>query len=207
MNETNIKLLNLDCLPFMRGCKNKQFDLAIVDPPYGLERFKAKDGGNSKKIKSFGDKEKNWNNIKPIDEYWKQLFRISKYQIIWGANNFELPTSEYFIIWDKMQMMPSFSQCEQAWTNCRVPAKIYKKRSIDPNRIHPTQKPVNLYKWLLKTYAKKGYKILDTHLGSGSVAVACHDLDFDLTGLEIDKQYYDKALKRLKEHTAQQRLF
>ena len=203
----NIKLYNADNMEVMKTFKDKQFSLAIVDPPYGLERFKAKDGGNSKKIKSFGDKDKNWNNIKPTDEYWAELFRISEYQIVWGANNFNLPTSEYFIIWDKMQMMPSFAQCEQAWTNCRVPAKIYRKRSIDPERIHPTQKPVQLYKWLLQNYAKEGDTILDTHFGSLSIGIACHDMKFDLTAIELDKDYYEQAKQRLIYHQRQLTIF
>ena len=194
-------------MELMARYEDNYFDLAIVDPPYGLQRFKAKDGGNSKKIKSFGDKDKNWNNIKPLNKYWTELFRISKYQIVWGANNFNLPTSEYFIIWDKMQMMPSFAQCELAWTNCRVPAKIFKKRSIDPNRIHPTQKPVKLYEWLLMNYAKKGDKILDTHLGSGSIAIACHNLGYDLTACELDTEYYEAAMKRIEQHKQQIRMF
>ena len=202
-----IKITNEDNMQLMARYEDNHFDLAIVDPPYGIERFKAKDGGNSKKIKSFGDKDKNWNDIKPIDEYWNELFRVSKYQIIWGSNNFNLPTTEYFIVWDKMQMMPSFAQCEQAWTNCRVPAKIYRKRSIDTERIHPTQKPVKLYEWLLMNYAKEGDKILDTHLGSGSIAIACHNLKFDLTACELDKDYYEAALKRLKIHQQQLTIF
>ena len=200
-------ITNEDNMQLMARYDDNHFDLAIVDPPYGIERFKAKDGGNSKKIKSFGDKDKNWNNIKPKTKYWSELFRISKYQIIWGSNNFSLPTSEYFIIWDKMQMMPSFAQCEQAWTNCKVPAKIYRKRSIDPDRIHPTQKPIALYEWLLMNYAKEGDKILDTHLGSGSIAIACHNLGFDLTACELDKDYFEAAMKRLKQHQAQLTMF
>ena len=202
-----MKITNEDNMELMGRYEDNHFDLAIVDPPYGLERFKAKDGGNSKKIQSFGDKDKNWNNTKPIGEYWEELFRISTYQIIWGANNFELPPSEYFIIWDKEQKMPSFAQCEQAWTNIKIPAKIYRKRSIDPHRIHPTQKPVSLYKWLLKNYAKEGDKILDTHLGSGSIAIACHDLGFDLTACELDIDYYNAAMKRIENHKKQLVLF
>jgi len=204
---SKIELHNIDCMLFMKDCKDKQFDLAIVDPPYGLERFKAKDGGNSKKITTFGDNDKNWNNIKPTAEYWNELFRVSKYQIVWGGNNFELPTSEYFIVWDKEQMMPSFARCEMAWTNCKVPAKIYAKRSQDLNRIHPTQKPVDLYKWLLQKYAKEGDKIFDSHLGSGSIAIACYDAGYDLIGCELDKEYYDAAVKRLEIHKQQLTLF
>ena len=197
----------MDCMEGMKQIPDKYFDLAIVDPPYGLERYKKNDGGNSKRIRSFGDKDKNWNNEKPSDKYFEELFRISKSQIIWGANNFTLPTSEYFIIWDKQQMMPSFARCEMAWTNCKVPAKIYAKRSQDKNRIHPTQKPVDLYHWLLNNYAKEGDKILDTHVGSASSLIACHDLKFEYLGFELDEDYYNTATERVKKHTAQVDIF
>ena len=198
-----IEITNEDNLELMARYPDKYFDLAIVDPPYGLERFKANDGGNSKKITTFGDKDKNWNNIKPTAEYWNELFRVSKNQIVWGGNNFELPTSEYFIIWDKGQMMPSFARCEMAWTNCKVPAKIYAKRSQDLNRIHPTQKPVALYEWLLTNYAKKGQRILDTHLGSGSSAIAAHYFGVDFVGCELDKEYFEAAKARFDMATKQ----
>ena len=198
---------NEDCMTGMARYPDKYFDLAIVDPPYGLERYKKNDGGNSKKIRSFGDKDKNWNNEKPSDKYFEELFRISKSQIIWGANNFTLPTSEYFIIWDKQQMMPSFARCEMAWTNCKVPAKIYAHRSQDKNRIHPTQKPVKLYKWLLKNYAKQGDKILDTHVGSASSLIACYDMGFNAVGFEIDEHYYEKSKKRLEDYMRQVTMF
>ena len=201
------EVYNMDCVAGMREYPDKYFDLAIVDPPYGLERFKANDGGNSKKITTFGDKDKNWNNIKPTAEYWKELFRVSKNQIVWGGNNFELPTSEYFIVWDKGQMMPSFARCEMAWTNCKVPAKIYAKRSQDLNRIHPTQKPIALYDWLLMNYAKEGNLILDTHLGSGSSRIAAYRNGFDFVGFELDKDYYEAQEKRFKTELMQPRLF
>jgi site-specific DNA-methyltransferase (adenine-specific) len=199
----------MDCMKAMKNIPDNYFELAIVDPPYGIERFSKNDGGNSKKIKSFGDKNKNWNNIKPKKEYFDELFRVSKYQIIWGANNFNLPTSEYFIIWDKKQMMPSFARCEMAWTNCRKPAKIfeYSLRNRKDKRIHPTQKPVALYKWLLNNYANKGDKILDTHVGSASSLIACYDLGFDYIGFELDEEYYNNALDRLNKHKAQMNLF
>jgi site-specific DNA-methyltransferase (adenine-specific) len=202
-------LYNMDCMKAMKNIPDNYFELAIVDPPYGIERFSKNDGGNSKKIKSFGDKNKNWNNIKPKKEYFDELFRVSKYQIIWGANNFNLPTSEYFIIWDKKQMMPSFARCEMAWTNCRKPAKIfeYSLRNRKDKRIHPTQKPVALYKWLLNNYANKGDKILDTHVGSASSLIACYDLGFDYIGFELDEEYYNNALDRLNKHKAQMNLF
>jgi len=198
---------NEDCVTALKRYADNHFDLAIVDPPYGLERFKANDGGNSKKITTFGDKDKNWNNIKPTAEYWNELFRVSKNQIVWGGNNFELPTSEYFIIWDKGQMMPSFARCEMAWTNCKVPAKIYAKRSQDLNRIHPTQKPIGLYDWLLMNYANTNDLILDTHLGSGSSRIAAYKGGFNFVGFEIDKEYYEKQEKRFKDFVSQLRMF
>lgn len=197
----------MDCMEGMKQFPDKYFELAIVDPPYGLERFKKKDGGNSKKINTFGGNTHNWNNEKPNNKYFDELFRVSKYQIIWGANNFTLPNTEYFIIWDKLQMMPSFARCEFAWTNCKVPSKIYEQRSQDDCRIHPTQKPVALYQWLLQKYAKQGYKILDTHVGSASSLIACYNMGFDYIGFEIDPDYYKAAFERLEAVKAQTRLF
>ena len=205
-----INLYNKDCMEAMKDMADNQYDLAIVDPPYGLERFKASDGGNSKKIKSFGDKNKNWNNIKPNKEFFNELFRVSKYQIIWGSNNFVLPTSEYFIIWQKSNALDfSFAMVEQAWTNVKKPAKLFVNLHVHnkDKRIHPTQKPVKLYEWLLMNYAKKGYKILDTHLGSGSIAIACHNLGYDLDAYEIDKEYYEATIKRFNNHTSQKQLW
>jgi len=203
-------ITNEDNMELMARYEDNYFDLAIVDPPYGIERFKASDGGNTKKIKSFGDKNKNWNNIKPNKEFFNELFRVSKYQIIWGSNNFDLPTSEYFIIWQKSNALDfSFAMVEQAWTNVKKPAKLYKHLHVHnkDKRIHPTQKPVKLYEWLLMNYAKQGDKILDTHLGSGSIALACHNLGYDLTACELDKDYYDAAIKRIEQHKAQIRMF
>lgn len=186
---------------------DKYFDLAIVDPPYGLERFKK--GGSH--VNKYGNEKGDWNNIKPTKEYINELFRVSKKQIIWGGNNFELPTSEYFIIWQKSNAEDfSFAMCEMAWTNCKVPAKVFKHLHVqtkDKNKIHPTQKPIELYKWLLDKYAKAGDKILDTHLGSGSIAIACHDYGFDLTACELDKDYFDDAMKRINNHMSQTKLF
>jgi len=200
-----INIYNKDCLKAMREMKDNQFDLAIVDPPYGLERFKK--GGSV--VNKYGDENKHWNNIKPKKEYFTELFRISKKQIIWGANNFNLPTSEYFVIWQKGNALDfSFAMVEMAWTNIKKPAKLFKHLHVQnkDKRIHPTQKPVKLYEWLLMNYAKEGDKILDTHLGSGSIAIACHNLGYDLEGYELDKEYYDNALKRIKEHQSQLRL-
>jgi site-specific DNA-methyltransferase (adenine-specific) len=196
-----------DCMDYMRGLPDKAFDLAIVDPPYGIERFKSNDGGNSKKITSFGDNDKNWNNEKPSEDYWNSLFRVSKYQIIWGANNFSLPNTEYFIVWDKGQMMPSFARCELAWTSVKIPAKIFSNRSQDPQRIHPTQKPVALYEWLMTNYAKPGQRILDTHLGSGSSAIAANNLGYEFVGCELDADYFSAACHRIDNAQRQESLF
>ena len=197
---------NMDCMEAMRNMPDKCFDLAVVDPPYGLERFKH--GGSV--INKYGSEQGQWNNTKPTQEYFEQLFRVSKYQIIWGANNFQLPTSEYFIIWDKVNPPDfSFAMCEMAWTNCKVPAKIFKYNSQNESacRIHPTQKPVALYAWIYSHYAKQGYKILDTHLGSGSSRIAAHDAGLDFIGFEIDKDYFDRQEERYNAHASQMNLF
>ena len=196
----------MDCMDGMRQFPDGYFDLAIVDPPYGIERFKH--GGSV--INKYGDENGEWNNTKPTEAYFSELFRVSKNQIIWGGNNFSLPESEYFIIWDKVNPPDfSFAQCEMAWTSCRVPAKIftYNSQKESKQRIHPTQKPVALYKWLLTKYAKEGDKILDTHVGSASSLIACHDLHFDFVGFEIDETYYKAAIERMEQHFAQYTLF
>jgi site-specific DNA-methyltransferase (adenine-specific) len=198
----------------MKQCKDKQFDLAIVDPPYGIERFKKVTDTPSEKdvhAKRFQGMEL-VNDIKPTQEYWDELFRVSKHQIVFGANNFTMPESEYFLIWDKKQAMPNFARCEYAWVSMSLkkPAKIceysiHKHNQVD--KIHQTQKPVYLYEWILMNYAKEGDTILDTHLGSGSIAIACDELCFDLTACEIDKDYFDAAVKRLEPYRKQQSLF
>lgn len=195
----------MDCMKGMKQFPDKYFELAIVDPPYGLERFKH--GGSV--INRYGDENKQWNNVKPTQEYFDELFRVSKNQIIWGGNNFTLPTSEYFIIWDKINPENfSFAMCEMAWTNCKKPAKIFRLNSVSESkeRVHPTQKPIALYKWLLMNYAKQGDKILDTHVGSASSLLACYDMGFDYIGFEIDKDYYKAAQKRIEENKAQIRM-
>lgn len=199
-------LYNMDCMEGIAQFPDKYFELAIVDPPYGIERFKR--GGSV--VNRYGDENRQWNNIKPTSEYFEELFRVSKSQIIWGANNFSLPPSEYFIIWDKVNPFEfSFAMCEQAWTNIKKPAKIftYNSQSESASRIHPTQKPVALYEWLLRNYAKPGDKILDTHVGSASSLIACHKLGYDFIGFEIDKDYWQAATDRLEAHRAQQSLF
>jgi site-specific DNA-methyltransferase (adenine-specific) len=186
------------------------FDLAIVDPPYGIGASEMTMGsGKNKKYK----KGKNWDNETPNKDYFIELTRISKNQIIWGGNYFQLPLTKSWILWDKgIYWDCDFADGEMAWTSFERVLRIAKIRykgflGADKERIHPTQKPVALYKWLLDKYAKQGDKILDTHLGSGSIAIACHDYGFDLTACELDKEYFDKAIERINNHKLQQRLF
>jgi len=191
-------------MQLMARYPDKYFDLAIVDPPYGI------DINSSGRLGHYGGKGKKWDSDIPNDIYFKELFRVSKNQIIWGGNYFYLPPTRCFLIWDKEQPEDvSFASCEFAWTSFNLSAKTFYKRpqNADVKRIHPTQKPVALYKWLLDKYAKQGDKILDTHLGSGSIAIACHDYGFDLTACELDKEYFDKAMQRITNHTNQLNLF
>ena len=197
-------------MALMARYHDKYFDLAIVDPPYGLERLQKGSlrlGG----IKGNYEEKLNWDK-KPNELYFQELFRVSKNQIIWGANNFVLPPTEYFCIWNKKQSVENFASAEYAWVSMglKKPAKVFefsihKHNQVD--KIHPTQKPIDLYKWLLDKYAKQGDKILDTHLGSGSIAIACHDYGFDLTACELDTEYFNKAMDRINNHTKQQKLF
>lgn len=209
-----ITITNEDNMELMARYPDNYFELAIVDPPYGIERFKKVTTTPSSKdvhAKRFQRME-SVNNTKPSDEYWEELFRVSKNQIVFGANNFIMPPSEYFLIWDKKQAMPNFARCEYAWVSMglKTPAKIC-EHSIhvhnQTEKIHPTQKPIYLYKYILDNYTKQGDKILDTHLGSGSIAIACHDYGFDLTACELDKEYFEKAIERITNHTSQIKLF
>ena len=209
-----INITNEDNMLLMSRYEDNHFDLAIVDPPYGIERFKKVTDTPSEKdvhAKRFQGMEL-VNDIKPTKEYWDELFRVSKHQIVFGANNFTMPESEYFLIWDKKQAMPNFARCEYAWVSMSLkkPAKIceysiHKHNQVD--KIHQTQKPVYLYEWILMNYAKEDFKILDTHLGSGSIAIACHNLNYDLTACELDTEYYNAATKRLKQHQQQLTMF
>lgn len=201
-NECNMQL--------MARYPDKYFDLAIVDPPYGIGASEMTMGsGKNKKYK----KGKNWDNQTPTKDYFIELTRISKNQIIWGGNYFQLPLTKSWILWDKgIYWDCDFADGEMAWTSFERVLRIAKIRykgflGADKERIHPTQKPVALYKWLLDKYAKPNDKILDTHLGSGSIAIACHDYGFDLTACELDKEYFDKAMQRINNHTNQQKLF
>ena len=205
-----ITITNEDNMLLMARYPDNYFDLAIVDPPYGLGDRLSNGGGKRKDDPSrllYVDKE--W-DILPSKEYWKELFRVSKNQVVFGANYFleYLPNTRGFVCWDKNQAMPTLSACELVWTSFDKPAKIMKKSSTDLERFHPTQKPIYVYRYMFE-YCKtqEGNKIIDTHLGSGSIAIACHDYGFELTACELDKEYYDKAIERIKNHTSQQKLF
>ena len=194
-------IYNIDCMEFMKGCEDNQFDLAIVDPPYGIGMDKNPCGRLSK----YGNVSQADNNP-PKSEYFIELIRVSKNQIIWGGNYFDLPPTRCFLIWDKKQPEGvSFASCELAWTSFELSAKTFYMRpqGADIERIHPTQKPVKLYEWLLTNYAKQGNTILDTHMGSGSIAIATNKLGFDLTAMELDKDYYQAACKRIRETNCQ----
>jgi site-specific DNA-methyltransferase (adenine-specific) len=206
MNLTEkIQITNEDNMQLMSRYPDKYFDLAIVDPPYGINITSECMGGR-KTIKP--NKSKTWDSETPTKNYFDELFRVSKNQIIWGGNYFELPVSRYFSIWDKGDTMygRDFAECEFAWVRSGG-TRIYKLNPNQLERIHPTQKPVALYKWLLDKYAKDGDKILDTHLGSGSIAIACHEYGFELTACELDTEYFEKAVERIKNHVSQQKLF
>jgi site-specific DNA-methyltransferase (adenine-specific) len=201
-----ITITNEDNMELMALYPDNHFDLAIVDPPYGLGDSVVNSGG---RFKRYENKNGNWDNEIPTDDYFNELFRISKNQIIWGGNYFYLNPTKCFLIWDKKQPQDvSFASCEFAWTSFNSVAKtFYYRPQGQENRFHPTQKPVALYKWILDKYAKEGDKILDTHLGSGSIAIACHDYGYELTACELDKEYFDKAIERITNHTSQQKLF
>jgi len=208
--KNNLNLYNMDCMELMKKYPDNYFDLAIVDPPYGLGSRLVEGGGKGIMGKYKEEyRLKQWDEEIPSAEYFKQLFRVSKNQIIWGGNYFidHLYNTRGIICWDKKQMMPSMSRWEMAWSSFDKVAKTYEVRSQEKNRFHPTQKPVKLYSWILNNYAKAGDKILDTHLGSGSIAIACHDMNFNLTGCEIDEDYFIKMCERINIHTAQLQLF
>ncbi len=209
-----ITITNEDNMELMKRYPDNYFDLAIVDPPYGIDLANMNMGiGNTPKASKSKNrkwKAKDWDTSIPSDEYFVELFRVSKNQIIWGGNYFNLGICNKFIIWDKeIPEGLSFSDCEYAWTSFSGANKIFRYSAYLNKRekFHPTQKPPQLYKWLIDKYAKENDKILDTHLGSGSIAIACHDYGFELTACELDKEYYDKAIQRIKNHVSQQKLF
>ena len=220
-----ITITNEDCMDLLKRTPDKYYDLAICDPPYGInaDENAFKNGINCKANGFKEHKKGSWDNAIPKKEYFEELFRVSKNQIIWGGNYFTefLPPVMSWIVWDKMQYNFSFSHGELAWNSFKSKLLIFKyargnesgfapkiKQGMKQGlNIHPTQKPIALYKYCLETFAKQGDKILDTHLGSGSIAIAAHDYGFELTAAELDKEYYDKAIQRIKNHTNQTKLF
>ena len=197
-----IHLFNMDCMEYMAQFPDNYFELAIVDPPYGI-------GISGNPVRRAHEK-KQWDSTAPNDSYFTQLKRVSKNQIIWGANYFNLPPTPCFVVWDKEQPEQfSMAMVEFAWTSFKNPAKLFRKRvvSADVERIHPTQKPVKLYEWLLKNYAKDGDKILDTHLGSASSAIAAHRMGFEFFGTELDGDYFQASIARFERETAQLDMF
>lgn len=207
-----IELLNIDCMDYMTTCKDNEFDLAIVDPPYGINvnvnmgRRKGQEHSGYHKFAG-GD-------VEPPDEgYFLELQRISNNQVIWGANHFisKLPKpadTPCWIMWDKgFSDEVTFAQFELAWTSFKSTCKKFDKSPNDKNRIHPTQKPVKLYEWLLTNYAEPNQRILDTHLGSGSSAIAAHYFGVDFVGCELDKDYFEAAKERFDRETRQETLF
>ena len=204
-----MKITNEDNMELMARYPDNYFELAIVDPPYGINI-------NVSMGRRKGDKKSDYHKFAgndssiPNKEYFDELKRVSKNQIIWGGNYMteHLNPSSCWLLWDKgFSEDVTFAQFEMAWTSFNSSAKKYDKHPNQLNRLHPTQKPAALYKWILDKYAKQGDKILDTHLGSGSIAIACHDYGFDLTACELDKEYFDKAMQRINNHVSQQKLF
>ena len=204
--DTMIELLNCDCMEYMATVPDKHFDLAIVDPPYGLGKRLVDGGSVSPFIKSQNKKVKQWDNAIPTDEYFEQLKRVSKNQIIWGGNYFDLPPCRCFIVWDKTIHGNTYADADFAWTSFDTPARIYKENiaiTTSEGRIHPTQKSIKIYAWLLHNYAKPNDLILDTHLGSGSSAIAAHYFGVDFVGCELDKDYFEAAKARFDMATKQ----
>lgn len=192
---------NMDCMEGMKEFPDKYFELAIVDPPYGI-------GISSNPVRQAHTK-KQWDSNVPDLIYFKELKRVSKNQIIWGGNYYDLPPTQNYIVWNKLQPMDfSLAMCELAWCSIQKPIKMFTYSVLtEKNKIHPTQKPVKLYEWLLTRYAVKGDKILDTHVGSASSLIACHNLGFDYVGFELDKDYYHMASERLETVKAQSTIF
>lgn len=228
------EIFNMDCVKGMEQYPDNYFELAIVDPPYGIGASKQKlsiskiKGRNNSLVKRSNFISKNWDNEIPNKDYFTELFRVSKEQIIWGGNYFELPLINSWLIWNKLQLLETRSDGEMAWTSFKKPLKIlpllqdgfkrgqnigynqpviYNEPFSGKQTIHPTQKPIVLYKWILQNYANQGDKILDTHLGSGSSRIAAYDMGFEFTGFELDKDYFDASQKRFQQHINQLTIF
>ena len=191
---------NMDCMAYMQSVPDKFFDLAVVDPPYGLRESGGQTGGKGKlKNRMFNNGSIDKWDYAPTREYFDELSRVSRNQIIWGGNYFGLKPTRCFVCWDKLQPWGNFSACEYAWTSFDTPAKMFRMDNRTAGKIHPTQKPVALYAWIFRNYAKPGYKILDTHLGSGSSRIAAYKLGLDFYATEIDKDYFDKQGERFRK--------
>ena len=200
-------------MEYLATCEDNAFELAIVDPPYGIGESGATNHtrcklAKAKKYKPFAGGDKS----APSEQYFVELERVSRNQIMWGANHYRARESSAWIVWDKLNGASDFADAELAYTSFKTAVRVFRFKwhgmwqgdmKNKEHRIHPTQKPVKLYEWLLMKYAKEGDRILDTHLGSGSIAIACHNLGFDLVGCELDPDYYAAACKRLKQHQAQ----
>ena len=202
-----ISFYNGDCMDLLKQTPDKYYDLALVDPPYGI-------GISSNPVRQQHEK-KDWDNAIPTHEYFEQLFRVSKNQIIWGGNYFPLKPTQCFYIWDKKQPHDfSLAMCEMAWTSFSKPAKIWSLSVLkEKNKIHPTQKPVEIYDWILKNNVESGMKILDTHLGSGSIAIAVEKanrldkMNLQFVGIEIDKDYFIASVERFNNYKRQLTIF
>ncbi len=201
------EVFNMDCIEGMKQYPDNYFDLAIVDPPYGIDWIQQIQNPNTKANWNVYEN-KEWDKSIPLDEYWDQLFRVSKNQIVWGGNymiNYLTP-SPCWLIWDKMQEF-SGAVFEMAWTSFKSPAKAFRMSRVESYanqlKIHPTQKPIKLYSWILHNYAKEGDKILDTHLGSGSSRIACDKMGFNFIGFELDKDYFESQEKRFSQYKSQ----
>lgn len=226
------KAFNMDCMEGMRQYPDKYFDLAVVDPPYGIgadnfnngagaskdkgkiystavkmKKNRLNQGAGKLKDRTLNQHDCSWDANPPGKEYFEQLFRVSKNQVIWGGNYFDLPPTRGIIVWDKVQPWDNFSQVEIAWTSFDKPAALFRMCNTMPGKIHPTQKPKALYDWIFSKYAKPGMKIIDTHLGSGSSRLAAYDAGLDFVGYEIDKDYFTKQEQRFADYTAQTNLF
>lgn len=201
---------NSDCLEAMRAMPDRAFDICIADPPYGLDK-KILSGGKNGHVKfhiQYGESQTRWDK-KPDAELFDEVFRVSKNQIIWGGNYFGLPPNRCFVIWDKVQPEEcTFSMAEYAWCSFESRAQIYRQSVLtNHGKIHPTEKPIKLYRWLLEKFAKSGDRVLDPFLGSGSSRIACHEMGFDFVGYELDKEYYDAQEKRFAKYLSQGKLF
>ena len=198
------ELLHIDCMEYMKTCEDKQFNLAIVDPPYGID-FARTHTGKGWTVRP----SKSWDKEAPTPAYFEELMRVSKNQIIWGANYFQLPPSQGWVFWDKRQRTFSLADGELAWTSFDKALRVFdysRAEALQEGKIHPTQKPVALYKWLLSHYAHAGDSLLDTHSGSGSFRIAAYDMGFDLVSCELDADYCHANEARYQAHIAQQEL-